>query len=114
MNTQSPDISMGVNQKEIGAGDQGMMYGYATNETNDYLPLPLVLAHRLTKRLTYCRKNKILSFLRPDGKSQVSVEYLDNKVRIDSIIVSSQITINTSLLLTFSRFFKTNLPKPHI
>jgi len=88
VSTQSRDISMGVDN--LGAGDQGMMYGYATNETDEYLPLPLVLAHKLTKRLTYCRKNKILSFLRPDGKSQVSVEYLDNKIRIDSIIVSSQ------------------------
>ncbi len=98
MNTQSPDISMGVNKKDIGAGDQGMMYGYATCETDELLPLSLVLAHKLTKRLTECRKKKILDFLRPDGKSQVSVEYLDNKIRIDSVIVSSQhddIDINT-------------------
>ena len=87
VSTQSRDISMGVDN--LGAGDQGMMYGYATNETKEYLPLPLVLAHKLTKRLTYCRKNKILSFLRPDGKAQVSVEY-GNTIRIDSIIVSSQ------------------------
>jgi len=93
---QSPDISMGVDN--LGAGDQGMMYGYATNETIELLPLSLVLAHKLTKRLTECRKKKILDFLRPDGKSQVSIEYLDNKIRIDSIIVSSQhddIDINT-------------------
>ena len=96
VSTQSRDISIGVDN--LGAGDQGMMYGYATNETKEYLPLPLVLAHKLTKRLTECRKKKILSFLRPDGKSQVSVEYLDNKIRIDSVIVSSQhddIDINT-------------------
>ncbi len=85
---QSPDISMGVDN--LGAGDQGMMYGYATCETDELLPLSLVLAHKLTKRLTECRKKKILDFLRPDGKSQVSVEYLDNKIRIDSVIVSSQ------------------------
>ena len=87
VSTQSRDISMGVDN--LGAGDQGMMYGYATNETEELLPLPLVLAHKLTKRLTECRKNKILSFLRPDGKAQVTIEYGD-KVRIDSIIVSSQ------------------------
>ena len=87
VSTQSRDISLGVDN--LGAGDQGMMYGYATNETKELLPLPLVLAHKLTKRLTYCRKNKILSFLRPDGKSQVSIEYKD-KIRVDSIIVSSQ------------------------
>ena len=85
---QSPDISMGVDN--LGAGDQGMMYGYATNETDEYMPLSLVLAHKLTKRLTECRKNKILDFLRPDGKSQVSIEYDNEKLRIDSIIVSSQ------------------------
>ena len=87
VSTQSRDISMGVDN--LGAGDQGMMYGYATNETKEYLPLPLVLSHKLTKRLTECRKKKILSYLRPDGKAQVSIEYGD-KVRIDSIIVSSQ------------------------
>ena len=87
VSTQSRDISMGVDN--LGAGDQGMMYGYATNETKEYLPLPLVLSHKLTKRLTECRKKKILSYLRPDGKAQVSIEYGD-KVKIDSIIVSSQ------------------------
>ncbi|MBP5684159.1 MAG: methionine adenosyltransferase [Bacilli bacterium] len=85
---QSSDISMGVDN--FGAGDQGMMYGYATNETDELMPLSLVLAHKLTKRLTECRKKKILDFLRPDGKSQVSIEYLDNKIRVDSVVVSSQ------------------------
>ena len=85
---QSPDISMGVDN--MGAGDQGMMYGYASNETEEYLPLPLVLAHKLTRRLTECRKKNILPFLRPDGKSQVSVVYDGDKVRVDSVIVSSQ------------------------
>ena len=85
---QSSDISMGVDN--LGAGDQGMMYGYATNETDELMPLSLVLAHKLTKRLTECRKKKILDFLRPDGKSQVSIEYLDNKIRVDSVVVSSQ------------------------
>ena len=88
VSTQSRDIGMGVDN--LGAGDQGMMYGYATNETKELLPLPLVLAHKLTKRLTECRNKKILSFLRPDGKSQVSVEYKDGNPRIDSVIVSSQ------------------------
>ena len=87
VSTQSHDISMGVDN--LGAGDQGMMYGYATDETKEYLPLSFVLAHKLTKRLTYCRKKKILPYLRPDGKSQVSIEY-GEKIRIDSIIVSSQ------------------------
>ncbi len=84
---QSPDISMGVDN--MGAGDQGMMYGYASRETEEYMPLPIILAHKLTRRLTECRKKNILPFLRPDGKSQVSIEYGD-KIRIDSVIVSSQ------------------------
>lgn len=98
---QSSDIALGVNQsfeakkgnyEDIGAGDQGMMFGYATNETPEYLPYGLVIAHKLTRRLDEVRKSKVLSYLRPDGKSQVSLEYdLQGKPkRIDTIIISAQ------------------------
>jgi len=87
---QSPDIAMGVDPG--GAGDQGMMFGYATNENDDFMPTPISLAHKLTRRLSEVRKNGTLDFLRPDGKSQVTVEYDSNHkpVRVDAVVVSTQ------------------------
>ena len=105
MDQQSPDIAMGVDKaleargamtdeeiEAIGAGDQGMMFGYATNETPEYMPYSISLAHKLTRKLTEVRKNGTLSYLRPDGKSQVSVEYDENNkpVRLEAIVISTQ------------------------
>ena len=100
---QSPDIAMGVDAAlearegdmdeadAIGAGDQGMMFGYATNETESYMPLPVYLAHGLTRRLTELRKSGEIAYLLPDGKSQVTVEYEDEKpVRVDAVVISTQ------------------------
>ncbi len=97
MQKQSGDIAMGVSEyksekpETVGAGDQGIMYGYATDETEECMPLPLVLAHRLTKRLAEVRKRGILKYLRPDGKAQITVEYCDGKpMRVHTVLVSTQ------------------------
>ena len=94
LHEQSPDISQGVTgtvEKEQGAGDQGLMFGYASNETEELMPLPILLAHKLTKKLTDVRKNNQLPWARPDGKSQVSIRYEDDKPKaIEAIVLSTQ------------------------
>jgi S-adenosylmethionine synthetase len=100
LHSQSPDISQGItatDDKDQGAGDQGLMFGYATNETEELMPMPIILAHKLTKKLAEVRKSNELSWVRPDGKSQVSVEYENGKPKkIETIVISTQHAPNVS------------------
>lgn len=114
---QSPDISMGVDKEDQGAGDQGIMFGYATNETSNYMPLAIDLANKLAKRLEYCRKENIIKDLGPDGKTQVTIKYdkAHKPLYIDSIVLSTQHRENKSLDSLkgeiIEKVFKDVLPK---
>ena len=133
IHSQSPDIALGINKAleakeknddgdefdKIGAGDQGMMFGYATNETPEFMPLPIVLAHQLAMRLSKVRKEKIVPFLRPDGKTQVTVEYSDDgkPMRIDTILISAQhdpnVTINELKEVLLEHVIKPTIPEQY-
>ena len=114
LDQQSSDIAMGVDK--AGAGDQGMMFGYATKETPEFMPLPIHLAHSVTRRLAEARKSKEIPFLRPDGKSQVSVKYIDGKpVSVESVVVSTQhdpdVSLETIQKEVIEKVVKKSIPK---
>ena len=120
LDRQSPDIAMGVDSnsekgKDIGAGDQGLMFGYACNETPELMPLPIALSHRILNRLTAARKNQEVSWLRPDSKSQVTVEYDgDRAVRVDTVVVSTQhspdVTLDEIRAYVIEKIVKPEIP----